>query len=63
MILKVGCSQTQNCGCQMASARREVGVFSETVSYADIDCVLAEPLDHILDGICIVPEASKQLFP
>ncbi len=42
---------------------RTVGVFSESVSYSNIDCGLAEPLDRILDGLCVIPDASKHLFP
>jgi hypothetical protein len=42
---------------------REIGVFSESVSYSNIDCGLTEPLDRVLDGICVIPQASKHLFP
>jgi hypothetical protein len=42
---------------------RTVGVFSESVSYSDVDCTLTEPVDRILDGLCVVPDASKHLFP
>lgn len=42
---------------------REVGVFTESVNYSNIDCGLAEPLDSILDRLCVLPDASKRLFP
>jgi hypothetical protein len=42
---------------------REVGLFSESVSYSNVDCGLAEPLDRILDGLCVIPDAAKHLFP
>jgi hypothetical protein len=42
---------------------RTVGVPSESVFYSDIDCSLAEPLDRLLDGLCVIPNASKHLFP
>lgn len=42
---------------------RTVGVLSESASYRDIDCELARPLDDLLDGMCVLPDASKRLFP
>lgn len=42
---------------------REVGLFSESVYYSDIDCDIVEPLDRMLDGLCVVPDASKHLNP
>ena len=42
---------------------REVGLFSESVSYSNTDCGFSEPLERILDGLCIIPQASKHLFP
>ncbi|MGA2651234.1 MAG: carboxypeptidase-like regulatory domain-containing protein [Terracidiphilus sp.] len=42
---------------------REVGVFSESAFYSDIDCSVVEPLDRILDELCVIPGASKNLLP
>jgi hypothetical protein len=42
---------------------RDVGVFTESVFYSNVDCGLTEPLDRILDGLCVIPEAAKHLLP
>lgn len=42
---------------------RNVGTFSESVGYSDVNCNLVKPLDDLLDAVCIVPNASGHLFP
>lgn len=42
---------------------REIGVFSESLGYSDVDCDLVQPLDELLDRTCLVPSATKLLFP